>query len=63
MKQLTIKEMNNINGGACWALAAAIVAIDLGLIGTMWAVYMSNELGHDNPCLSAGASGGGGGAG
>lgn len=65
MNAMTFAEMRGVEGGSVICIALAILAIDLGLIGVMWGVYMSYQLGCNNPEKFAerGASSGGGGAG
>ena len=48
MRAMTALEMEMVEGGGI-GIALAILAIDLGLIGVMWGVYMSYQLQHDNP--------------
>jgi len=48
MRAMTVEEMEMVEGGGI-GIALAILAIDLGLIATMWAVYMNYQLQHDNP--------------
>ncbi|MBN2103808.1 hypothetical protein JW835_07185 [bacterium] len=48
MEKMTLNEMNSVNGGSM-AFFLAVLAIDCGLIGAAWGVYMSHKLTHDNP--------------